>query len=366
MAQTIRVAHVCQQLNTGGMEQLLIEFARHTDRTSVEPCFVALGCRGRVADDIEACGCDVEALAEPPGVRPTLVYRLARLFRKRRIDIVHTHNTKPLLYAGPAARLAGVRGVVHTRHGCRHGATARQDLLFRAASHCADQVVCVSQDSTQRSVRDGINPRVITTIHNGIDLDRFSYGGPDDTGPAVFAGRLAAEKDVATLLRAARHLAVLRPGFRLAIAGTGPCEAELKDLAAMLRITGIVEFLGEVHDMPALLRRASLFVLPSITEGMPLAVLEAMACGLPVVATAVGGTPEAVDDGVCGLLVGTGDAVALANALLRVHSNADEARAMGLAGRRRVEAMFDLRSMVLQYEDTYRQVLETRGVSLAA
>jgi glycosyltransferase involved in cell wall biosynthesis len=208
--------------------------------------------------------------------------------------------------------------------------------------------------------------RIVKTIPNVIDLNRFSFCGPDLSGPAVFAGRLAPEKDVATLLRAARHVATVRPQFRLAIAGSGPCEAELKDLAAKLRVEGVVEFLGEVRDMPALLRRASLFVLPSITEGLPLTVLEAMACGLPVVATSVGGTPEAVDDGVSGLLVPSGDAAALADALLRVHSNADEVRAMGLAGRRRVQALFDVRSMVLQYESTYRQVLESLGVGLAA
>jgi glycosyltransferase involved in cell wall biosynthesis len=366
MLQPLRIAHISQQLDTGGMERLLAEFARHADRDVIEPCFIAIGLRGSIAAEIEACGWNVTALREPAGLRPSIAYRLARLFHDRRIDVVHTHNTKPLLYAGPAARLAGVRGVVHTRHGRRHGATPRQNLMFRLAAHCADRVVCVSQDSAQLCRNDGIDSHLVRTVLNGIDLQRFHFAGPRGHGPAVFAGRLTPEKDVATLLHATATLAMRAPGFRLAIAGSGPCEQELKALAASLQLGNIVEFLGEVHDVPALLRRASLFVLPSITEGLPLTVLEAMACGLPVVATSVGGTPEAISQGKTGLLVPSGDADALASAMLRIHSHPGEARAMGTAGRQRVESLFDVRRMVSQYETIYREILDRRAIARGA
>lgn len=366
MARPIRVAHVAQQLDTGGLERLLAEFARHSDRALIEPCFISIGPRGRVADDIEACGWDVVTLAAPPGLRPGIVYRLARLFRERQVDLVHTHSTKPLLYAGPAARLAGIRGVVHTRHGRRHGATRRQNFLFRLAARCVDRVVCVSEDSARLCRSDGIDPRFVQTILNGIDLDRFQLSGPVPNGPAVFVGRLTREKDVPTLLRAARQVALRRPAFRLIIAGGGPCEGQLKDLVAELRLSDLVEFPGEVRDVPALLRRAALFVLPSLTEGLPLTVLEAMASGIPVVATSVGGIPEVVEDGATGVLVPAGDPAALADALLRVHSNPVDARAMGLAGRRRVEAMFDVRRTVSQYQGLYREILHTGGAAVAA
>jgi glycosyltransferase involved in cell wall biosynthesis len=366
MPLPIRIAHVVQQLDTGGMERLLVEFARHADRASFEPCFVAIGPSGAVAEELAACGWDVTALAEPPGLRPTIVYRLARLFHDRRVDVVHTHNTKPLLYAGPAARLAGVRGVVHTRHGRRHGASRRQALAFRWAARCADHVVGVSDDTGRLCRGEGVDPRVVRTVPNGIDLERFPVAGPDPSGPAVFVGRLVADKGVATLLRAARAVAAVRPAFRLAIAGAGPCEAELRGLAADLGIAGgVVDFLGEVRDVSGLLGRASLFVLPSLTEGMPLTVLEAMARGLPVVATSVGGTPEAVADGETGLLVPPGDATALAGALLRVHADPEGARRMGLAGRRRAEVRFDVRRMVSEYEALYRDALGCRRAAAA-
>jgi glycosyltransferase involved in cell wall biosynthesis len=365
MSDPVRIAHVALQLETGGMERLLTEFARHADRRRFEPRFVSLGSRGPAADDIESAGCPVTALNGGPGIRPTLMFRLARLFRDQGIDIVHAHNTKPLLYAGPAARLAHVGGVVYTRHGQRQGATRRQDLLFRLAARCADRVVCVSEDATRLCRRDGVDAGAVRSIWNGIDRDRFGFSGPVADAPAVFVGRLSPEKDVETLLRAAAIAVERRPSFRLRIAGAGPCAGGLSALADTLGLRGHVEFLGEVRDVPALLRGASLFVLSSVTEGLPLTVLEAMACGLPVVSTRVGGTPEAVVQGVSGLLVNPRDPGQLAHAMLQIHSDADLARRMGLAGRARVEEHFDVRTMVSRYESLYLDVL-CKSRSLAA
>ena len=365
MPDVIRIAHVALQLETGGLERLLAEFARHADRRRFSLHFVTLGPRGRIAVDIESCGWPVTALEAPPGVRPSVVYRLARLFRDERIDLVHTHNTKPLLYAGPAARLARVRGGIHTCHGERRGATRRHNILFRLAARCTDRVICVSENSTRLCHREGIDPRLIQTIWNGIDRERFGFTGPVADGPAVFVGRLSPEKDVATLLKAVAIVVGRLPSFRLQLAGQGPCAAELAQLAGALGIGEHVRFVGEVADVPGLLRRASLFVLPSLTEGLPVAVLEAMACGLPVVATRVGGTPEAVVDGRSGLLVPPGDPEQLADALIRVGRDVGSALRMGLAGRRRIEEYFDVRTMVSRYESVYRDIAG-RDMGLAA
>jgi glycosyltransferase involved in cell wall biosynthesis len=368
MSDVIRVVHVAPQLQTGGMERLLVEFARHADRRRFALSFLALGARGPVAEEIESCGWPVTALDARPGVRVSLLYRLGRLFRDQRTDIVHTHNTKPLMYAGPAARLArdAHRGVVHTRHGQRHGASARQDLLFGLAGRCADRIVCVSDDSARLCVREGADPRRVHTILNGIDRERFGFTGPVPGGAAVFVGRLTPEKDVPTLLRAAAIVAARRPSFRLKIAGAGPCAADLAALTGRLGLDSAVEFLGEVRDVPALFRGASVLVLSSLTEGLPLTVLEAMSCGLPVVATRVGGTPEAVADGVSGLLVPPGDPARLAEALLRIDGDPEMGHRMGHAGCRRVAGLFDVRTMVSCYESLYEQVLQRRREAAAA
>lgn len=357
LSTRIRVAHIALQLDTGGMERLLTDFARHADRGVFDLRFVALSRGGRLAREIEGCGWPVATLDTPPGLRPTLVHRLTRLFAADAIDIVHTHNTKPLLYAGPAARLARVGGVVHTRHGQRRGATALQHGMFRLASRCADRMVCVSEDAARLCRTEGVDSARVTTIPNGIDTKRFAFAGPTPPGPVVYVGRLSPEKDVATLLRAAALAVAEDPCLQLVIAGDGPCRAELTSLAASLRLASHVQFLGEVADIPALLRKASVFVLPSLSEGLPITVLEAMACGTPVVATRVGGTPEAVEHGRTGFLVPPGDDEQMAAAVIRILRDRVLAHRMSLMGRERIESRFDIRSMVVRYESLYREVL---------
>jgi len=347
------IAHVTAQLEMGGMEKLLVEFARHTDRHAFDLHFVCLGPRGKLADDIEAQGWKVTSLNQSPGLRLGLVFKLTRLFRRLGVDVVHTHNTKSFLYACPAARLARVGKVIHTRHGQRYGASRRETMVFRWLSRMADGVVCVSHDSANLSVVEGILPDKIQAIWNGIDSNRFHYTGPRTDGPVVMVSRLRPEKDIETLLRAASLVVREYPSFRLEIAGDGLLLGDLRCLAEKLGLEGKVRFLGEVQDIPALLAQASLFVLPSLTEGLSLTLLEAMARGLPVVATRVGGNPEVVVDGTTGLLVKAADAEELAAAMLRLLRTPEEGHRMGLAGRKRIEEYFDVRRMIADYQNLY-------------
>jgi glycosyltransferase involved in cell wall biosynthesis len=335
------------------MEKLLVEFARHADRDRFDLRFVCIGARGAVADEIESCGWPVVSLGHAPGLRPRILYRLAREFTGSRADVVHTHNNVPLIYGGPAAALVGVRGVVQTRHGQAVGTTRRHRTAFRLASLCADRVVCVSADAMKLSAAEGVSQRRLTVIRNGIDTSRFAYLGPTPDGPVVMVGRLVPAKGVDHLLRATAVVARSRPGFRLEVAGDGEARPGLEALTRELGLTDHVRFHGTVRDVPGLLARASAVVLPSLSEGISLTLLEAMARGLPVVATRVGGNPEVVEDGVTGRLVAPADSDELAAALLELGTNTDRARAMGRAGRERVERLFDVRHMVAEYEALY-------------
>jgi len=354
---SIRVAHVALQLETGGMERLLSEFARHGDPKRVSLMFIALGNGGPVADEIRSLGWPVKMLNAPLGMQPSAVFQLASIFHDQKIDIVHTHNSKPLLYAGSAARLSGVRAVIHTCHGRRQHATPRQNIAFQFATRIADRMVCVSQDIARLCKDQKVGRQSVCTIANGIDLQRFSFRGPAAGGPAIYVGRLSPEKDVASLLHAVAVVVAQCPGFRLQIAGDGVCRSELKTLTQSLGLQRNVDFRGEVRDVTALLHSASMLVLPSLTEGIPLTVLEAMSCGLPVIATRVGGTPEAVNHGVTGLLVSPRNRGELATALIRIYNDPDTSQKMGLAGRARVEKEFDVREMILRYEALYQKVL---------
>jgi glycosyltransferase involved in cell wall biosynthesis len=348
------------------MEKLLVEFARHADRSRFELSFISLGDRGRVAEEIEALGWQVATIGQPLGLRPSIIFKLAALFRRWRVEVVHTHNGRPLIYGGPAARLAGVAASLHTRHGQQHGAGRRELARFRLATRLVDRVVCVSADSMRLVAARGVAMEKLRTVANGIDVSRFGYAGPRAGGPAVMIGRLSPEKGGENLIRAMALVVKEEMGFRLQVAGDGTCRTALAALARELGLAERVEFIGEVRDVPALLARASMFVLPSLTEGISLTLLEAMARGLPVVATCVGGTPEVVEDGASGLLVAVQSPAELAQALLRVYRHPQRARLMGLAAHDRVTAHFDVRRMVAEYEGLYLECMGRRRVGALA
>jgi glycosyltransferase involved in cell wall biosynthesis len=364
--QRLRVVHLNVSLRMGGAEKLMAEFARYADRRRFDLRFVSLGGRGQLAGEIEACGWPVTALEEPEGLRKWLVFRLARLFREWDADVIHTHNTKALFYGGPASRLARVPAVVHTRHGQRYLSTRSDNTVFRCLTRLVDRVVCVSHDSARLSAAEGITPRRICTIWNGIDAERFDYVGPSEGGPAVMVGRLTWEKDVETLIKAAALAARAHPAFRLEIAGDGDRLSALKDMAAGLGLGERVHFLGEIHTVPELLARASLLVLPSLTEGISLTLLEAMARGLPVVATRVGGNPEVVVDGETGYLVPPRLPERLAERMVYLLRQPELARRLGQQARRRVLDHFQAPDMVARYEVLYNEIWRRRGVRLRA
>jgi glycosyltransferase involved in cell wall biosynthesis len=352
----LRIAHVTPGLDMGGLEKLLVEFARHADRERFELRFVSLGNRGVLADEIEAAGWPVASLGVPEGLRPGLLLRLARLLAGWGADVVHTHDERAHLYGTAAARLAGVPRVVHTRHSQGTRLTRRQRAAVVLASAGVDHFVCVSHDSARLAVRQGINRRKVRVIWNGIDTQRFTPSGGAATGPAIVVARLSPEKDVANLLRAAQLVRRQSPSFRLEVAGDGPCLPDLRRLAGELALDDCVSFLGQVRDVPGLLARAGLFVLPSLSEGISLTLLEAMSSGLAVVATRVGGNPEVVADGQTGLLVPPADPPALAATLLTVSQDAGLRSRLGRAGRQRAEQHFDIRRTVADYERLFRGV----------
>ena len=360
-AEPFGVAHLAFSLQTGGMERLLVEFARRADRQRFRLHFFSLTDRGTPGDDIEGCDWPVSCLAKRSGFRWGAVRRLAEAFRQHELHVVHTHNSGAMIYGALAAKLAGVRAVIHTRHGQRFGASRRQNWSFACISRLIDRIVGVSQDIAQQCLREGLPSGRVRTIWNGIDVTRFAYVGSSVGGPAVLVARLVPEKDLPTLLQAVALLVRREPAFRLQVAGDGPCMQETRQTIQRLKLNDHVQLLGECRDVPSVLRQASLFVLPSRTEGISLTLLEAMACGLPVVATRAGGNAEVVQDGRTGLLVPVGDAEQLAGAIQRLWRNPDESRRFGEAGRERVVQHFDVNRMVGQYEDLYREVLAERA-----
>jgi glycosyltransferase involved in cell wall biosynthesis len=358
----LRVVHVSWGLDVGGLEKLLVEFARLGERAEFDLHFVSLGSRGPLAEAIADYGWPVFALDEAEGLRPGLVLRLAGCFRNCRADVVHTHDEKPLLYGALAARLARAPVQIHTRHnGNLKHITPRRAALAGWAARLVRRFVCVSQDSARVAIAQGVPAAKVSTIWNGIDLARFACSGPDPAGPVVTVARLIAEKDLCTLVRATKIAAQDDPRFRVEIAGEGPERPALEQLIRDCRLEDHVRLCGEVRDIPAFLARGRFFVLPSLSEGISLTLLEAMARGLAVLTTPVGGNPEVVAEGETGLMTPPNDPAALARNLLHLWRNPEECRRLGLAGRRRVEEHFDIRRMVAKYQELYvRESTRTR------
>ncbi len=358
-ARPLKVCHVSLTLKTGGLERILADLARHHSHDRCEPTFLALRDVGRFADEIRRSGRPVAVLKDRSrfgGVR-----EMARFFREHQFDVVHTHNTYPHLYATLAARWAGVPVVVQTRHGQRAGHGWKSSLQYRWAAKWVDRIVAVSDDAAGLCVTsDRIPAAKVTRIWNGIDLSQFRFTGPSTDLVAVAVARLSAEKDFPTLLRAIA-LAIPRvPTLQLKIVGDGPERAALEDLTESLDLRCHVEFLGERHDVPRLLTEAGFFVTSSLTEGISLTLLEAMAVGLPVVATRVGGNPEIVVDGETGRLAPARNPQALADAIVAMCEARSQWPALGRAGCERVAMHFDIRRMARDYEDLYQTLFEMK------
>lgn len=359
LGKPLRVIHVALGTATGGMEKMLVQFARFGDSRRFESSFVSLESRGAVAAELESLGASVTELHKLPGVRPLVVAKLARHLISQKPAVVHTHNTAGLVYGALAARLARVPRVIHTRHGQRFGASPRQDWLFRVLARRVDRVVCVSEDSYRQTLKDGVDSAQVTTVHNGVDTDRFAYRGPVPAGPIMTVARLNHEKDLATLLNAMailREQGVVTPAgaLRLHIVGEGPERGLLQAQVESLGLQNFVCFRGLRTDVAAELQTACMFVLPSLSEGVSLTLLEAMSTGLPVIATQVGGNSEVVTAD-CGLLIPPRDAGAMARAIRYLLEHPQLGLEFGRCGHTRARCQFDVRRMVGSYERLYTE-----------
>jgi glycosyltransferase involved in cell wall biosynthesis len=355
----LRVCHVSLTLKTGGLERLLADIARHHDAAQCRPEFLAISEVGRFADVIRDSGCTVHTLR--PAGRWGQIRQMMQHFRAGKFDVVHTHNTYPHIYGSIAARLAGVPVVVNTRHGQRAGHGWKSRTQFRWASHLVDRIIAVSDDAAELCVKaDRVPRRKVVRVWNGIDIDDFEFTGPATDPVAISVARLSAEKDFPTLLRAVAIVVRAVPQFQLKVVGDGPERSRLETLTRELNLTSHVEFLGERKDVPQLLAKAGFFVTASLTEGISLTLLEAMAVGLPVVATSVGGNSEIVDAPRTGSLIPPGDPNQLAAAIIETCQRSAQWGELGRAGRRRVEEFFEVRRMVSDYERMYRELLARR------
>lgn len=356
----VRVCHVSMCLATGGLERLLVDFARYHDRQQFAMQFVALSNEGQPAADIRAAGCSARVLNKTTDIHKIrTLFRLVRHLRATRPQIVHTHNTYAHFYGSVAAKLAGVPVVLNTQHGRGCGKGWKAKWQFQLANRLTEKIVGVSRDAANLCLgQDARSREKMLVIWNGINLDRFAYRGPTLQPTAISVARLSPEKDFPTLIEAVRNVLRYVPEFRLRIVGDGPERHSIERLIDEHRLHNHIELLGERHDVADLLAQSGFFVSATRTEGISLTLLEAMAVGLPIVTTQVGGNPEVVLEGRTGRLVPPSNPTALARVMVEMCDERDTWCVMGMLGRKRVEENFEIRNMIETYQALYEGLLE--------
>ncbi len=368
----LSVLYFSNSLVRGGAEEHVLTLLRGLDRTAFRPYLVctpevAAALRPDLPDDVKMIPL---TLRKPAHLGAA--FELARILRSRRIDVLHSHLFYGSLFASPIGWLCRVPLIIETPHVREHWRTGwfkSRYVVDRLVGRCVDRYIAVSEANARYLVRDkGLPPKKVIVIRNGSDLGRFDPSarppaglrsglGLDEHDPVLLVlARLEPQKGHRVLLDA--MAAILRefPRARLICVGEGILRPALEEQAARLGLTESVRFVGYHANVGDWLALADLTVLPSFYEGLPLVVIESLAAGKPVVATAVDGTPEVVVDGETGLTVQPGDAKALARAICHLLGDPDERRRLGRAGRRWVEQEYSAEAQIASTENLYRQV----------
>jgi len=367
------VLHVFYRFDVGGLENGVVNLINRMPAETYRHAILALtevtDFRQRIRrDDVQYI-----SLHKPPGHLFRLFPRLVHLFRELKPAIVHSRNLAALEVTVPAW-LAGVPVRIHGEHGRDvgdlDGSNKTYQWVRRAYNPFVTHWIALSRDlETYLTGRVGIPARKVTQICNGVDAERFHpavppaptlewcpFGSPEHWLVGT-VGRMQAVKDQPQLARAfIRALQIapeLRSRLRLVMVGDGPLRAEAQEQLTAAGVADLAWLPGERHDVPDVLRGLDCFVLPSLAEGISNTILEAMASGLPVIATRVGGNPELVQEGQTGLLVPAGDPEAMARAIIDYACNPEQARAAGRAGRAEIERRFSLDAMVGAYGSLY-------------
>jgi glycosyltransferase involved in cell wall biosynthesis len=341
-------------------------------RHQIQMSICALNHGGDLEASLRSAGVTTHVIGRPPGIQPALIVGLAKLFRREQVTVVLTHHLGQLLYSAIGARLAGAR-LVHVEHEFYTLASAKAKRLLRIAGSLAERIIGVTEEVVHFLLNDvQLPPSKVNLIRNGVDTFRFrppgghereALGIPQGRPIVGTVGRLDAAKDHRSLLAAFRTIVAAIPDAVLVIIGEGPMRFALERDVKRYGLGESVRLLGARFDVPVLLPGLDVFVLSSVNEGLPLALLEAMACARPVVVTDVGGIAGVVDRGRAGVVVPPGDVDGLAKAIIGLLRDRGRAVQLGAVGRNIVEQRYDLRSTIAAYLALCREPL--RGVATA-
>ncbi len=374
----MRVLHCVLSLDVGGLERIVLDLARMGKQNGTDVSILCLERFGTLEAEAKHHGIAVSCLHKPPGIHDETVRKAEDFLWQEKPDIVHAHQIGALWYVGRAAGLAGVPAVLHTEH-IDNVAKAKGwwkklkcRTLWNRAAQYADRFCCVSADIARSVGRWRTVPRrKIDVVLNGIDAELFSdrsaagslkneLGIPVGVKVIGNVARLNEEKRHDLLLRGFARLRERMADVHLLIVGDGPERARLIDLARRLGISNATTFAGYQSRRERYLQIMDVFALTSRMEGLPLALLEAWAAGVPIVCTAVGGVPDVVKHGENGLLIPSGDEDGLVRALGELLDDPSKASLYARRGQALVQERYSLQRMAADYQRRYTDLLSAK------
>ena len=365
----IKVVHLVEELTIGGLERVLTTIVSNLNKEKYNVSVWCLREGGFFADKLVKEGIEVKILHILSSRNPVSICRLYKLFRSHKFDIIHTHAYSAGTSGRMSAFLAGIPVIISHNHSVYDYYNTYYHFVEWFLSLITDRIICVSDiinrfaNETQR-----INSKKLITIHNGIVSEhtvsekrtsglRKELGIPVDHSVICTIAHMEEHKGIKYLLESASLLLQSRNDVSFLVVGEGALKEKLKILCADLKIEENVIFAGERGDIPEILSLTDIFVLPSLREGLPLTILEAMACGKPVIATNVGGIPEVVKDGVSGILISPKDPEALHSAMNELLGDREKMKKMGHNGKRVYSESFDSKTMIGKIEDLYDSLM---------
>jgi glycosyltransferase involved in cell wall biosynthesis len=368
----VRVCFLIDRLDTAGTETQLLALIRNLNLSRVIPYLVLLDGEDENSRALEPTGSKVMRL----GVRKQRSFEsLKKLLEFRRfllrehIDVLQAYFPDSTYFGTIAARLAGVEAIVRTRNNINHWMTPLHRRLGRLLNRFVTVTVCNSQAAREAVLADERpDPASVVVIENGVDLERFAHIPPVSPVPdprrkrcVGMVANLRPVKGVDVLIRAASVVALSFPDVEFRVAGEGPARPELEQLIAELGLEDRFLLEGKVADIPSFLAALDIAVLSSRAEGMPNAVLEYMAAGRPIVVTGVGGTPGLVHDRIHARIVIPEDPRILADCLLDLLNDPQEASRLGQAARLRARERYSRLTCVGRFERLYQNLLHCDG-----
>jgi glycosyltransferase involved in cell wall biosynthesis len=372
MKRRIKVLRVVIGLHLGGVQQGVKNLFRSLDPERYQPIACALENDGTVGREIAQDGFEVIVLGlKGKAARPRIIYELARLMQRRGIDIVHGSAYHPSLFSRVAGLLARAPILINHEHGIVHHRRTHRAFINHWLGRLTQAQIAVSQAVRRQMISwYHLDPKKVEVIYNGVrpeffqvtalrEASRRSLGLSPETRVVGIVARLHLEKGFDTLFGAMEGVKSSYP-LKVLIAGTGPHEEDIRDMAARRGLADKVDFLGYLRDIPELLAAMDVFVLPSLKEGFSNSILEAMAAGLPLIATELEPIREAVEPGVSGLLFPPRDSEALGRCLAQVLADPDLASKLGRAAQARVAEHFTIDRFGRRIQNLYDRLVRER------